>query len=377
MNDQPPPPKAPEPDPPEIVKMFDYLPSSMRGQSLVLLGIFVLLLFFTLHLARDILVPIVLALLLNMLLSPLVQRLRRLGIPSPIGAVTVMMTVAGAVIWGGYALSGPAAEWVERAPQSVRQIEYKLRSLKRPVEQVQKATEQVENLAAPPGASPPPKVEVRRFNLGEFLAVSISKLAAQTMVVVFLLFFLLASGDFFMRRLVKALSTGQEKRRAVGIARDIQRDVSAYLSTVTAINIGLGVVTSGAMWAVGLPNPVLWGALMTALNFLPYVGPTVMVAVVGIVGLLTFDSAAQALLPSAIMFAVTSIEGNFLTPYLLGRRLTLHPAVVFLSMVLWGWLWGVPGALLAVPLLVSFKIFADHVEALQGVSIFLGRREEA
>lgn len=372
MNDQ-----SLPPDPPEAVKLYRHLPSSMRAQSLMLIGLFTLLVFYTLYFAQDVLVPIFIAILFNLLLSPLVLRLRRLRLPYYAAAAVVVVGLVGALGGAGYALSGPAVEWVHRAPQSLRDIEKKVRSLKKPMQEVSQATKQVEQMAAvDPQAGSQPKVTVQQSSLPKMLAVSVSTLLTQTVIVIVLLYFLLASGDLFMRRFVKALSSGQEKRRAVEIARQMQKDVSLYLATVTMINGGLGIATGLAMWGLGMPSPVLWGVVAGLLNFIPYLGAMTTITILAVVGLLSFDSLGYGLLPAGVFFLLTNIEANLVTPYMLGRQLTLNPAIVFLALVLWGWLWGIAGALLAVPLLVTFKIFADHIESLSGVSIFLGRREE-
>ena len=213
------------------------------------------------------------------------------------------------------------------------------------------------------------------MGLAQTLVTGTTLVATQIGIVVVLLYFLLAAGDTFMRRLVRALSRSQDKRRAVGIVRAVQRDISLYLGTVTLINAGLGTATAVGMAILGLPNPVLWGAVAMTLNFIPYLGAFTTTVILAGVGLLTFNELGHALVPPAIFQVLANIESNLVTPYLLGRSLTIQPALVVLALVLWGWLWGIPGALLAVPFLVLLKIFADHIDALEGISIFLGRRD--
>jgi len=369
-------PEEPEPQdaPPE--PLAARLIGGVRGQSSVLVAILVLLLLYTLYLAQDVLVPLVLAVLLNLLLSPLVHRMRTLlRIPEPVGAALVLLALLGVVGYGSYALSGPAAEWLGRAPHTMAEIADKVRSLKQPVEDMQRATEQVQELTRVEGGEGPRLVTIEDQSWGEFFVVGTTTLLVQGFVVLVLLYFLLASGDMFMRRMVRALSSSAKKRRAVEIVHAVQRDVTLYLGTVTMINCGLGVVTGLTMAMLGMPNPVLWGVFAGLANFIPYAGAFVTIVVLAFVGLLTFDDLGYAVLPPALFFLFTSIEANFVTPALLGGRLTLNPALVFAFLVAWGWMWGIVGAALAVPLLVTLKAFADHLPSWESISIFLGRRE--
>jgi predicted PurR-regulated permease PerM len=188
---------------------------------------------------------------------------------------------------------------------------------------------------------------------------------------VVLLFFMLAAGDLFMQKLVKVLPTLHDKRKAVEIAHEVQHSLSAFLFTITLINAVLGVAVGFAAFLVGLPNPVLWGVLAGALNFIPYFGPITGVAVLLVAGFITFDSPLRALLPSVIYLGLHGVEANFITPLILGRRLTLNPLVIFISLMFWTWLWGIPGALLSIPMLMMFKILCDHFKPLAPVGEFL------
>ena len=198
-----------------------------------------------------------------------------------------------------------------------------------------------------------------------------SEAVAGIAVVLVLLYFLLASGDLFLRKLIRTLPTLEDKKRAVDIARQLESDLSAYLSTVTLINLGLGVAVGVAMYLLGLPNPVLWGGLATILNFVPYLGAIVGILVIGLVAALTFDGVGQMLLPPLVYFLLTACEGYFVTPMILGRRLTLNPVMILLSLLFWGWLWGIAGAVLAVPMLAVVKILCDHLEPLHPLGEFL------
>lgn len=347
------------------------------GRSVALTGLFVLASFYTLYFCRSLLLPLVLALLLSLLLSPAVRFLKRLHVPEPLGAGLVLLTLLGAVGGGVYELSGPAADWVQRAPQSMRAAEVKLRDLKRSVQKLGRATEQVEKIAEVDGAagSRQPEVAVAVHSsptLRERLFSQATDLVTDGVVMLILLFFLLASGDLFLRKLIRVLPRLEDKRRAVEIARQVERDISAYLGTITLINVTLGAASALAFGLIGVPNPLLFGAMVTITNFVPYLGPAINYGVLLMVGLLTFNTVPHMLLPAGVFLVLNVLESYVLSPLILGRRLTLNPVVLFVGLTFWGWMWGIVGAILAVPILAVFKIFCDHIEPLAPIGEFLG-----
>ena len=190
----------------------------------------------------------------------------------------------------------------------------------------------------------------------------------ETLVLVYLF---LASGDLFLLKLVRVMPTMSDKKRVIAISHEIQKNISHYLLSVSIINVSLGVVVGGGLYFMGLPNAVVWGLLVAALNFIPYFGPIVGVVLLVAAGLLTFDSLLLGLLPSSWYLLLHLFEANLITPVLLGRRFTLNPVVIFVSLIFWTWLWGVPGALLSVPILVSIKVICDRIPTLSSVSELL------
>jgi predicted PurR-regulated permease PerM len=341
----------------------------LRGS---VLGLFVLALLGALYVGRAVVLPILLALLLSLLLAPVVRGLRRLRLPRWLAsALVVVAVVAGG---GGliYYLAAPAADWMDRAPTSLSRVEAKLRELMAPVEKVSRATEQVERMTDV-GGSREREVQVVGQSLsGNLMNITLSVVSAVVVMLV-LLYFLLTSGDSLVRKIAALGRTPEGKHRVVDIARTLEESISTYLLTTTLINLGLGAAVATALWLLGLPNPVLWGTMACLLNFVPYLGAMVGVAVVTVVALLTFDGLGQALLAPLAYLALTSVEGLFVTPTILGQRLTLNPLAIFVGIIFWGWMWGVVGALLAVPVLVSFKIVADHVDRLKPIGELLGR----
>jgi predicted PurR-regulated permease PerM len=192
-----------------------------------------------------------------------------------------------------------------------------------------------------------------------------------------LLFFVLASGDLFMRKLVRVLPTLEDKKTAVAVARTIQSAMARYLFTITCINIAVGAIIAIAMQLLGMPNPLLWGVMVALFKYVPYIGPAASGTVLTVVAFLTFEDVGDVLLVPLVFFTIDTIEGQFVTPYLTGRSLTLNPVMIFLSMLLWGWIWGVIGTLMAVPILMTLKIFCDHIASLQPLGEFVSGKSTA
>jgi len=361
---------------PDIRRLGGLFGPAVDVRSLALTGIFVLLFFCTLYFARSLFLPIVLAILLNFLLAPVVRGFKRMWIPEGIGAALVILGLLGAVTLGVYRLSGPAAGWIERAPEGLERVEHRIRQLRRPVEEMRQAAEEVEREVeriAGGDSRQPQEVSVRRRTLTAVLLSRTGSFLGGAVMMTVLLYFMLASGDLFLRKLVRVLPRLEDKKRAVEIARQTENHISTYLSTVTLINVALGVVVGVAMRLVGMPNPILWGVTAGLLNFVPYLGAVVTVCVLALVSVITFDSLGRAAVAPLVYIGINALEGYLLTPMLLGRRLTLNPVVIFLGLIVWGWMWGIAGALLAVPILATFKIFCDHIEPLAPIGEFLGR----
>ena len=336
-------------------------------------GLFLLALFYTFYFARSLLLPVVLALLLALILYPAVRALKRLRLPEPVSAALVVVTLTGALGAGLYQLFDPASEWIGKIPGVAAQVERKLASLRHSVEQVSKAAEKVEALTSVEGtaAKRPQQVVTKPPSLISRVWGGTQSILASAAATLVLLFFLLASGDLFMRKLVRVLPTLTDKKTAVAVARQIQTAIGRYLLTVTCINLVLGLVTAGVLHMIGMPNALLWGAMVALFNYVPYIGPAVSGTVLTIVAFITFDDMGDVLLVPLVYFTLEVIEGQFVTPILTGRTLTLNPLMIFLSMLLWGWIWGVVGALMAVPILMTLKIFCDHIESLAAIGEFV------
>jgi predicted PurR-regulated permease PerM len=343
----------------------------VRVGSVALTGLFLLAVAYTLYFAGNVLLPIAIALLASLVLEPIVKLLQRLRIPPGVGALLVVVALLGSVGYGTLALAAPAAGWVDRAPAALRDVERKLRFIRDPIERVSAATEQVEKATTVGGDDAVRAVVVQPPSLLESLLDATQRFAAGAVVAVILLYFLLANPDGLLEKLVSLAPALTDKKRVVTAMRQIENDVSRYLLTVSAINAGLGVAVGVTMTLLGVPNPALWGVLAALANFVPYAGALVMAVVIGIVGVLSFDEPARMLTPALAFVSLTTIEAYLVTPIVLGHRLTLSPVAVFLSVTVWSWLWGIPGALLAVPLLAATKIVAQHVPRLEPLARIL------
>ncbi|MEP7087883.1 MAG: AI-2E family transporter [Gemmatimonadota bacterium] len=330
--------------------------------------------FYTLYFARAFFLPVTFGLLLNLLLSPSVRTLKRAHIPEPVGAAIVVLMIVAAVGLGGYFLTDPAQEWITKAPQSVAAANVKIRKLRKPMEQVSKSADQMARAATSGSSSSPRPQEVTLAGptlMDRFVQTSAAFLAGVLETLV-LLYFLLASGDLFLQKLTKMLPLFRDKKKAVAIARETETSISLYLSTVALINVVEGGIITLIMWALGMPNPVLWGVLVLFLEFIPYLGALVMVGVLTLAALSTFDSVGQIIAVPASYLVVNLLQAYVVTPLLLGKRLTLNPVAILVGLILWWEIWGVAGAFIAVPLLATLKILCDHIETLAPVGEFLG-----
>ena len=332
---------------------------------------------YTIYFARPFLLPIAVAILLSFLLSPLIRALARIHIPAPAAAALLVFTFAAVVAGSCYELARPVEGWITHAPETMRRAGARLRVLARPVDQVTKAANEVERATAANSGVTATEVVVKGPTLADrFLGIS-QAFVASMVEVVLLLFFLLAGGDMFLEKLVKVLPRLGDKRTAVTIARTIESSVSRYLLTTAALNILEGVLVTIAMWALGMPTPFVWGALITCLEFIPYVGMAVAIAAVAVASLTTFSNLSQALVVPGAVVAINLVQANLVNPLVMSKRLTLNPVALFVGLAFWWWVWGIPGALIAVPLLATFKIVCDHLAPLAPVGEFLGGRSHA
>jgi predicted PurR-regulated permease PerM len=371
--------------------------SEFKTHEVTLVILTALAVLYTLYFAADIILPFVLALVLGLLLSPAARFLHtRLRFPRMLAALLLIGVLFSALGGIGYGVSVPAHTWIAKAPQSVPELEKKLGFLRRPIDLFQNGLQQMEGLmrqagradsrggpssgglapgSALTGSAPAPTqaqtVTVQQGSGWGMTVLSGTRdFLSQVFTLVILLFFLLSDGDALLRRFVEILPGLSEKKRAVQIATAIERNISGYLATITLMNAFVGVANGISVWAFGLPDPLLWGLAAFLLNYIPILG-----AIFFFVGLFTFSNPLWALAPCGVYFLIHVMEGETITPMLLARRFTLNPLLVIAALMFWNWLWGIPGALLAVPLLAVTKIFCDNIEALTPIGHLLGAEQ--
>src|ERR1051325_2259739 len=313
---------------------------SFDVRSVALTGLLVLAIFYTMYFMRGILLPLVLALLLSYLLRPIVRAFARVHIRPAFGAAIVLIGLVAVI---GYAISflaAPAASWLEKAPYSMQTIQSKLLPLRQPMQNVAKASGEIEKLTTPDPAQAKPVVEVKQHPITNLVYVRGPELVVSIVLLLILLYFLLAYDGVFLTKLIKVLPTLTDKKRAVSIANEIEAHVSRYLLTVTLINISLGIAVGTTAGFFGLRNPVMWGAMVALLNFVPYLGALTGIICMTLGAILSFDSVGYAFIFPAMYLVFATLEGNFITPMVMGRSLTLNPVMVLLSLTFWGWMWG-------------------------------------
>ena len=354
------------------LKEADMPKPSFDVRSVALTGLFVLAVFYTMYFLRPVLLPTFLALLLSYLFRPMVRGLAKIGINTHLGSALLLSGVIAALIFGISYLAAPAAGWLEKAPYGLSQLQQKLLPLKKPMEQVAQASGEIEKLATPGAPGEPNRVvEVRQNRMSDMLYGHTTEFLLSTVLLLILLYFLLAYDSVFLNKVIRTMPTLQDKKRAVSILHEIESHVSKYLLTITLINIGLGAAVGTAVGLLGLQNPFMWGALVAVLNFVPYLGALTGILCMTIGAVLSFDSLGYAMVFPAAYLIIATIEGNFITPYVMGRSLTLNPVIILLSLTFWGWMWGIAGIILAVPILAAFKIFCAHIEEMEPVAEFL------
>ncbi|UWR21370.1 AI-2E family transporter [Sulfitobacter sp. S190] len=335
----------------------------------------VIAVFVTAYFAKDLILPIILGLLLALTLSPVARALERMGLPNGLAAVLLVGT-AGTVFLGIAGLSaGTIALWSEDLPRMGQQIEAKLSGMSETVESVREATEKVQEISA--GEEAPQEVVVQQPSLLNSALNTAIKLGGTLAVTLILAMFLIASGDLFYVKLVQSFQTLTGKKRALAAVYDVERRVSRYLLTITVINAALGLSVGVFLWLLGLPGAHIFGIMAFLLNYLPYIGGVIGSLIAGAYAIITFDSVGFALLAPLGYQVLTGIEGQFITPWLVGKRLEMNTVAVFLTVVIWGWLWGIPGALIAVPFLVVFKVVCENVTALKIIGNFLDSSQQA
>lgn len=323
-------------------------------------GLFVIALMAVLHFGSDVFAPTVAGLLVGLTLAPIVDWLKRRGVPTVLSSALIVLASVAFAASLVLAMAVPLETWSARIPEITSQLEKHWEDVRGPLEKL-KQVEQKVNEATDSGDAATMEVAVKSPGLVTAMVSSAPNVSAHVLIFLATLYFFLAGRNELRRQVLASFTRYRRRRAAARMFREIERSLSQYVLTIAAINAALGVLVGLAMWLLGMPSPHLWGALAAVLNFALYIGPAAMAVILLGVGAITFDTPGTMLLPPLVFLGLNLLEGQFVTPTILGRRFTMTPMVVFLSLVLWLWVWGVLGAFLAVPLLIVFRIVLYHL----------------
>ncbi|MFG6462606.1 AI-2E family transporter [Roseateles sp. DXS20W] len=335
-------------------------------------GLFVLAVVFTVREARPLLAPVLIAVLLTLALAPAVRWLRHRGVPEMLGALLLVVALLGSTAPLAMSLARPAAAWWEAAPTTVSQLLEQLDKLRDAIPGLHQPAPRTGRAALAPATDPLKErlasegVALTGLVLTRGLAFAVSASAT-----VILLYFLLASQHWVLRRIVEAVPRRRQRALLLGGLRAAQRDIGHWLVMVGIVNGTVGLIMGGVLWMLGMPNPTMWAVVTAVFCFVPYIGPMAVTGLLLLAGLSTFDTVSQILSPALAFAFVHGVESNLVSPLIVGRRLALSPVAVFLSVMFWGWLWGIAGALIAVPVLIALRSVCRRVRGLRLLRRFL------
>jgi predicted PurR-regulated permease PerM len=376
------PPAGPDAAPPEPDRLLLHMPVDIRNMSLVVLAGLGFL--FVLHWAKAVFIPVMVSVLFSYALSPVVNWLEARHIPRWLGSAVLLLAILGGLGTTAWSLSDEAAQLVEALPAAAQKFRQAVKARTgrsdSTLETVQKAAAQLEQAAqegAPGGTRGVMRVVVEpsRFNIKNYLwsgTVGLIALVGQSTVVVFLTYFLMLSGDTFRRKLIKLGDSLSSKKITLQALNEITGQIQRYLQVQLLTSAIVGLLTWLALLALGLNNAAVWGVAAAVLNLVPYVGSLVTATGSALVGFLQFGSLNMALAVGGASLVIHTLVGNLLTPWLTSRASRMNPVAVFVGLLAWGWLWGVWGLLLGIPILMIVKAICDRVEDLKPIGEFLG-----
>jgi predicted PurR-regulated permease PerM len=337
--------------------------------TLFLGGLFLLAALAAAYAAAEIILPVVLAFVLNAVFLPVHRMLQRFGLPRAISALGIVLALVALFFVIGVLLAGPLATWLGQLPETIPRIQERLNFLNAPIAAMERALAHIQALA--PG-SEKPSIAVETTSLAQLVLQQLQLIGEGAFTTLLILFFFLISGETFLRRLVELLPDFGAKRQAVEISQKIEQDISLYLATITTMNICVGIASGAMAWLTGLGDPLLWGMVAFVLNYVPFLGPAAGIILFTIAGLVTIDPLWAAFLPVALYMLIQAAEGGAITPMRLATRFTVNPVLVVLGVIFWYWMWGVIGAVLATPMLAITKIVCDRIDRLKPVGHFIG-----
>jgi predicted PurR-regulated permease PerM len=371
-------------DPPSEEPLAIRMPVDIRSAALTVLAALAIVL--VLQYAQAMIIPIVLGVLISYALEPMVAWFERRRIPRALSAAVILVTMVASGGWLLYSLRSQASAMVEQLPQAARRLRQTLEN-DRPtaataIQQVQKAATELEKAANAAAPAPPPsgvqrvQVETPPINIGDYVmwgSLGIVAAVGQLVLILFLVYFLLASGDLYRRKLVKIIGTTlSEKKVTVQILQEIDRQIEMFLLVQVFTSTIVAVATWLAFRALGVEQAAVWGLLAGVFNSIPYFGPVIVTAGTSLLAFLQFGNVRMALIVGGVSLLITSLEGFLLTPWLTSRAARMNAVAIFVGLLFWGWVWNVWGMLLAVPLMMAIKAVCDHVEDFKGVGELLG-----
>ncbi|MEO8810205.1 MAG: AI-2E family transporter [Rhodanobacter sp.] len=365
----------------EPIEEPEEMPLPQDPKLVFLGGLFIMALLACAYVARSVILPIVLAFLLKLLLQPVMRVFERIRLPRVIASLVVVALVLALLVGVGELLSGPAASWSKRLPHALPRLEQRLRVVSQPVDKLNAIVDHAQKVVSSSGTKPDAPASApapaSSPSMHSLVLAYVQEFAVGFLTMFLMLFFLLNSGDTFLRRLVEIMPRFRDKRQVIDISWQVESDISGYLITISAMNLLVGIVTGLAMWGLGVHDPLLWGAIAFLLNYVPILGPLTGMVMFLAIGLLSLNPLWKAFMPMVVYVAVHLIEGETFTPMLLARRFTLNPVLVVIALLFWYWMWGVPGAILAVPMLAITKIVCDRVRPLAAFGHFLEGEKRA
>ena len=324
---------------------------------------------YTLWATQDLILPVLLAMFFALVGNPIIRVLQRIRIPRFLAALAVLCSGLALAILLGQQLVQPASEWIREAPRELRSLAPKLQKLAKPMQDANKAAENIARAAGGENTSRPVQVVRTEVNDPYRVLTTTPRMVASILAVVLLTFFFMVYGQDLQRHAIALLPDRQKKRVTVEILHTIEIEVSRYVLTISVINMVVGLVFAACLY-LGLDLPLdqalLWGTLAAILNFAPYVGPLIGIVVMLLMGFSSFNDPVQSLLPAAIYLGLHTLEGQIVTPIVLGKRMALSPLILILALMVFGWIWGIIGLLLAVPMLVCVKIVLTRLDGMEG-----------
>jgi len=328
---------------------------------------------------REFFIPIALAVCFQALLTPLVRGLGRLRIPAPAGAAIVVVGALAVLVVGGWSLAGPFGEWVDQAPTNIAIARRKLREIGRPLDRLSDAASGEAGATGAAANAPPPPAPPAQIATGPAVPSLFAQLlgratsvVARLLEVIVLVYLMLAAGNMLFRKLVKLLPAPDDLRTATDILNKTESIVSRYLTVTALINVGQGIAVGLALWAIGVPDPFIWGLATFVLEFIPYLGGVIMVGLLLIDGFSAHSGWGQVLLAPAIYLAISTLQNNVVSPYAYGNRLKLNPLAVMIFVLFWWFIWGIPGVFLAIPIAATLKVLGDQVPTMSVLAELLG-----